>query len=94
MNISSNENAITARISYLKSYRENNRELLSEKTRQYYIKNREKELEYDRNRKKTHPELYTAIMTCECGHKFQRQQKYRHIKTQKHINSLSQKTTS
>ncbi len=77
-----------------KTYRENNRELLSEKTRQYYIKNREKELEYDRNRKKTHPELYTAIMTCECGHTFQRQQKYRHIKTQKHINSLLQKTAS
>ena len=94
MNISSYENAITARLSYLKSYRENNRELLREKARQYHNENKEQRSEYKRNRKQQHPELYKEIMTCECGHSFQRQQKNRHIKTQKHINSLSQKTTS
>ncbi len=71
-----------------KSYRENNRELLREKARQYYTDNKDKELAYDRNRRQEHPELYKEIMTCDCGHTYQRQHKSRHIKTKKHIKSL------
>ena len=79
----------------LKEYEENRKENKKEYHKEYYQKNIEKLKEYNKNRKDYHNEYYqknieklNEKITCECGGKYTKKGKSKHLKTKKHQDYL------
>jgi hypothetical protein len=68
----------------LQQYRENNRQLLCDKSKKYYSLNKDKRLAYQKNYSKQNKDKITMIIYCACGGKYRKDCKWRHIKSQKH----------
>jgi len=82
-----------ARLEYQRNYRKNNPEKMQEQDHKKYEKFKDKNIEkakiyYDNNKEKI-KEIRKQRIICECGLEIMRCIKYRHIKTQQHINNLS-----
>lgn len=61
---------------YFKQYRQNNLERITEYSRQYYLKNKDK---------------YAEKIECECGRHYDIKHKIRHYNTEIHKNRLEKK---
>jgi hypothetical protein len=73
---------------YSKEYRQGNKEILQEKDKQKYLKNRDKRLsqakEYYENNKETIKASMSEIIVCECGCTLSKAKLKRHKETKKH----------
>ena len=70
--------------SYNKQRKDNNREDLKEKARQYYQTVRESKLEYVKQYRQENSEKLCERQHCDCGGKYQKQKKWNHCQTMKH----------
>ena len=87
MNLKTNEyykSCIKCR-EYDKQFKIKNRDKINAKKREHYQEIKEIETERKNSGGKNQDRL-KEILECECGGKYQRRQKWRHVKTEKHIN--------
>lgn len=81
-----------ARIVYLQEYRKKNKDILNEKKRiKRQGKDREKVLQQQKESYERNKETLNEKIECECGGKYSRKDKSRHLKTIIHINYLESK---
>jgi hypothetical protein len=53
--------------------------------KKHYDKNKEKLIAYQKDHREKNKEKFSAIIECQCGSKFQFENKYHHLKTKKHM---------
>jgi len=70
----------------MKEYYENNKEQISEQRKEYYENNKEQISEQQKKYQQNNKDKLNAKIICECGGKYQRTSKTRHLRTKKHIN--------
>jgi hypothetical protein len=68
-----------------KEYYQDNKEKITEQHKEYYQDNKEKIAEYYQINKKKIAERMKEKFVCECGCKFTKSHKTRHMKTHKHL---------
>ena len=71
---------------YKKQYRINNTDKIRAQAREHYQVIKEIEAERIKRWQENNQDRLKEILECECGGKYQRRQKWRHVKTEKHIN--------
>ena len=71
---------------YDKQRKINNRDKIRAQAREHYQEVKEIKAEQVKRWKENNQDRLKEILECECGGKYQRRQKWRHVKTEKHIN--------
>ena len=71
---------------YDKQTKINNRDKIRARARERYQEIKEIEAERVKQWQENNQDRLKEILECECGGKYQRRQKWRHVKTEKHIN--------
>lgn len=72
-----------------KKYRQNNKEILSEKRKEKYIKNKEHEKEMMKKWRDNNRDYIKEKFDCECGSVYTRNGKSKHFKTKKHVKYIN-----
>ncbi len=70
---------------YGKQFKIKNRDKINAKKREHYQEIKEIETERNKQWREKNQDRLKEILECECGGKYQRRQKWRHVKTEKHI---------
>ncbi len=71
---------------YDKQLKIKNKDKIRAHAREYYQEFKEIKVEQVKRWKENNQDRLKEIIECECGGKYQRCQKWRHVKTEKHIN--------
>ena len=71
---------------YCKQRKINNRDKIRAQAREHYQEVKEIKAEQVKRWKENNQDRLKEILECECGGKYQRRQKWRHVKTEKHTN--------
>ena len=71
---------------YDKQKQINNRDKIRAQAREHYQEVKESVAERIKRWQENNQDRLKEILECECGGKYQRRQKWRHVKTEKHIN--------
>ena len=73
---------------YDKQRKINNRDKIKAQARKHYKEVKEIRAEQVKRWQENNQDRLKEILECECGGKYQRRQKWRHVRTEKHINSF------
>jgi hypothetical protein len=72
-----------------RKYRQDNRDSITEKQKEYYHDNRESINEQQRKYRQDNREFINEKFNCDCGGKYTRYHKPRHLKTKKHLDYIN-----
>jgi len=70
----------------------NNRDKINAQQREYYQHVKARVAERVKQWQENNQERLKEIIECECGGKYQRRQKWRHVKTEKHLEYVASKS--
>jgi hypothetical protein len=94
--IRNTENCVNKRIEgrTIAQYRQDNKEIILQQAKQYYIDNKQKYKQYRQNNSEKIAEQRKQPIVCACGSEIQKIEKARHERTHKHKSFIEQQVKS